>query len=241
MAYPQTKVDEALALVDTGKSHSDVGRLMDIPQVTISAWVRNRRTNNGAAHVIVPDTDQTPPPNVPQKIALSSLCLTAGTQMRESLNNATIAEYADAMTDGRKFPPVIVFTDGETYWLGDGFQRVKAAEQIGYVEIEAEIRSGTLRDAILFACGANATHGERRTNRDKRKSVLTLLKDTEWSQLPDRRIADICGVTHPFVAEMRKSLVPVVTVTTPNHYDETNTRQHVSKRATGERKTRPEV
>jgi hypothetical protein len=227
MAYPQKKVDEALALVDTGKSHSEVGRLMGIPQVTISVWCRNRHANNNVAPVSIPEphtAEPTPALPVQEKIALSSLCLTAGTQMRESLNLATIADYADSMSDGSKFPPVIVFTDGTTYWLGDGFQRVKAAEQVGYVEIEAEIRPGTLRDAILFSCGANAHHGERRTNADKRKSVLTLLKDTEWTQLSDRRIADICGVTHPFVAEMRKSLVPVVTVTTPNHYDETNTR-----------------
>jgi hypothetical protein len=122
---------------------------------------------------------------------------------------------------------------------------------VGYADISAEIRTGTLRDAILFACGANSTHGERRSNRDKRKSVCTLLEDAEWSHWSDRRIADVCGVSHPFVSEVRQSLV---TVTSDNSHDETNTRQYVNKhgttstmrtsnigkRATGEHKTRQE-
>jgi hypothetical protein len=32
---------------------------------------------------------------------------------------------------GRNSPPVVVFYDGTSYWLADGFHRVKAAEQAG--------------------------------------------------------------------------------------------------------------
>ena len=179
----------------------DVATINDIPVETI-------------------DLGPAPTPHLPQKIALASLCVTAGTQMREAFDLAVIAEYAEAMEEGAKFPPVIVFSDGDTCWLADGFQRVKAAEQIGYIEVAADIRPGTLRDAILYACGANSQHGLRRTNADKRKSVLTLLNDPEWAQFSDRHIAEICGVTHPFVAEMRQPKEvrhpKVVTVTTPD-------------------------
>ena len=171
------------------------------------------------------DTLSLSPTVTHRKITLTTICLTAGTQMRESLNLATIADYAEAMTEGKTFPPIIVFTDGDTYWLADGFQRVRAAEDVGYVEIEAEVHPGTVRDAMLFACGANATHGERRTNQDKRKSVCTLLDDTEWSQWSDNRIAGICGVSQPFVSEVRKSLITVIS-------DEDNTRQYVNKHGT---------
>ena len=71
------------------------------------------------------------------------------------------------MLDGAVFPPVIVFHDGADYWLADGFHRVEAARKIDRKEIEAEIRDGTARDAILHGIGANATHGSggpRRTS-----------------------------------------------------------------------------
>ena len=54
-----------------------------------------------------------------------------------------------------------------------------AAGSLGLTEIEAEIRDGTRRDAILYAVGANSDHGMKRSNRDKRNAVMTLLKDPE--------------------------------------------------------------
>ena len=114
-----------------------------------------------------------------EKIPIADIIVDAGTQMRQSLNLSTIAEYTEAMEEGSKFPPIVVFSDGGSYWLADGFQRIEAAKVVGYRDIEAQVRPGTLRDAILHACSANATHGERRTNADKRKSVLTLLHDPE--------------------------------------------------------------
>lgn len=36
------------------------------------------------------------------------------------------------------------------------------------------------REAILFIVGANASHGLRRTNADKRRTVERLLADEEW-------------------------------------------------------------
>jgi hypothetical protein len=65
------------------------------------------------------------------------------------------------------------------------------------------VHEGGRRDAILFAVGANATHGLRRTNADKRRAVLTLLHDPEWRQWSDSEIAHKCRVSRPLVAEMR--------------------------------------
>jgi len=53
------------------------------------------------------------------------------------------------------------------------------------VELEINIINGTQRDAILHSVGANATHGLRRSNQDKRKAVVTLLEDNEWCQWSD--------------------------------------------------------
>ena len=58
------------------------------------------------------------------------------------------------------------------------------------------VRAGTRRDAILFAVGANGDHGLRRTNEDKRRSVLVLLRDEEWGAKSDRWIATQAGVSN---------------------------------------------
>lgn len=127
-----------------------------------------------------------------------------GTQPRAHLNPETVTEYANAMADdGCVFPPVTVFYDGADYWLADGFHRVAASKEAGFADIDADVRQGTRRDAVLFSVGANADHGLRRTNEDKRRAVLTLLNDSEWGQWSAREIARRCGVHHQLVERLR--------------------------------------
>ncbi len=52
------------------------------------------------------------------------------------------------------------------------------------------------RDAILYACGANATNGIRRTNADKRQAVERLLTDEKWSLWSNVTIAKHCLVSN---------------------------------------------
>jgi hypothetical protein len=85
-----------------------------------------------------------------------------GTQPRAILDRPTISEYAFELRAGAQFPPVVVFHDGTDYWLADGFHRVEAAESIKMTQIAAIVRQGTIREAVLYSVGANATHGLRR-------------------------------------------------------------------------------
>lgn len=162
-------------------------------------------------------------------IDISRVRIDGGTQSRVKLNETAVAEYAEAMTEGVPLPAVTVFFDGSEYWLADGFHRYHGHKRIGALKIDAEVLNGTRRDAVLHSVGANAAHGLRRTNEDKRRAVETLLNDAEWSQWSDREIAKQCGVTHPFVAAVRNPDVAlsrkinrlkpqpgVVTVTTPD-------------------------
>ena len=130
-----------------------------------------------------------------------------GTQSRAAINDATVAEYAEAMADPvTVFPPVIVYFDGKEYWLADGFHRLAAWAQIGRTEIPTEIRQGDRRRAILHSVAANSAHGLRRTNEDKRRAVLTLLEDDEWGQWSNREIARRCAVSDMLVGSLRKDV-----------------------------------
>ncbi|MGT2479599.1 hypothetical protein ACU4GR_13540 [Methylobacterium oryzae CBMB20] len=48
-------------------------------------------------------------------------------------------------------------------------RRHAAGLHAGLGELPCEVRQGGLRDAILHSAGANAAHGLRRTNADKRR------------------------------------------------------------------------
>jgi hypothetical protein len=129
-----------------------------------------------------------------------------GAQIRAEMNLDTVNEYAEAMLNGAVFPPIILFYDGTDYWPGDGFHRIRAARKIERDSIGAEVRKGTVRDAILYGIGANATHGLRRTQADKRRAVERLLKDPECAQWSDRKIAETAKVDHKTVGKIRREL-----------------------------------
>ena len=147
----------------------------------------------------------------PTAIRNSAIKIDGGTQMRAHLDPATVEEYADAMTDAGwgKFPPIIAYYDGNDYWLADGFHRLAAFRSIANYSdalIPADVRSGTRRDAILHAAGANASHGLRRTNADKRRAVETLLRDEEWAKWSNMEIARRCNVSEGTVRNIRGDL-----------------------------------
>lgn len=138
-------------------------------------------------------------------LALPLQAITADThaQPRIMLNQFLVDDYAAAMREGIAFPPVTVFSDGERHWLADGFHRYQAARQAGLETLQAEVHDGDLRAAILFSCGANIHHGLRRTNADKRRAVLILLEDPEWSQWSNRHIAEQAAVSLDLVNRLR--------------------------------------
>lgn len=137
----------------------------------------------------------------PQSVPLSDIRLDGGTQTRAAISEPSVVEYAQDMQDGHKFPPVILFNDGAALWLADGFHRFHAAARCAFNDILAEVRTGTRSDAVKFALGANRSNGLRRTNQDKRRCVQIAVD--EFPELSDRAIAELCGVGHPLVAEMR--------------------------------------
>ena len=141
-----------------------------------------------------------------KQIEIDAIRTDGGTQMRESLQESVYLEYMEAYLAGADMPPVDVFFDGSTYWLADGFHRFHGAKHAELEMIPAKVHQGTQRDAILFAVGANCKHGLKRTNEDKRRSVMVMLQDEQWVKWSDRKIAEATGVHHDLVATVRKQL-----------------------------------
>ena len=140
------------------------------------------------------------------RLPIAEIRLDGGTQPRSALDFAAIDDYAEAMAAGAKFPPAVVFHDGEHYWLADGFHRLKAAFAAGFDALECELRQGTLEDAQWYSFSANKTNGLRRTNEDKQRAVKSALLHPRAADLSNCAIARHVGVDEATVRNWRAKL-----------------------------------
>jgi hypothetical protein len=125
------------------------------------------------------------------------------TQLRVAFDPDQIDNLKAAYEAGTDVPPIDVFEVGDgTYIIGDGFHRFVAQVARRAKTIPAVVHVGGFHDALKWALGANATHGLRRTNKDKRHAVEVAC--AEFPKLSNRAIADLCKVHHSLVSDVRK-------------------------------------
>lgn len=141
-----------------------------------------------------------------KKLNLLNIRIDGGTQARLQLNQDVVKEYAEHMRDGEKFPPITVFHDGSEYWLADGFHRYFATKANAQTSIEAEVKTGTLDDAILYAFSANGRRGLKMSAEDNRKIIMTMLNHAEWSKWSMAEIAKHVGVSKMTVSRVKASM-----------------------------------
>lgn len=141
-------------------------------------------------------------------VDLSHINIDDSVQSRTRFDEGTLQDYKEAWESGVKFPPVYLYFDGQVYWIGDGFHRIKSRinAKIKGNKIEAIVHPGNRRDAILHSVGANSTHGLRRTNEDKRRAVELLLQDAEWSKWSNCEIARKACVSEFLVRAAREAI-----------------------------------
>lgn len=133
-------------------------------------------------------------------LEIGLLRIDGGTLAREAIDQATVDEYAERMSRLVVFPPLIVYHDGESTWLADGFHRYLAAQKSGVRTVVVDWREGTLEMAMLYAAGANAEHGLRRTLGDKRRAIVLVLSTDAGRRWTQKEIAKHCHVAQSYVS-----------------------------------------
>ena len=139
-------------------------------------------------------------------LKLAQICIDGGTQARQELNQSVVGTYSENMKDGDKFPPIVVFFDGSTYWLADGFHRYFANKSNGALEVECEVKHGVKDDAILYALAANARRGLLMSVEDIKANIERMLKHPEWGQWSNAEIAKHLGTYKMMVYRVRHAL-----------------------------------
>lgn len=131
-----------------------------------------------------------------------------GTQPRAAIDLKHVKLLVEQIEDGFELEPVIVFYDGESYWLADGFHRWHAHRNSCIDAIACEVHQGSRREAVLYSVGANADHKPAlpRSREDKRRAVMTLLQDSQWREWSNYKIALACRVNEKTVRNVRASL-----------------------------------
>ncbi|MBN2129325.1 MAG: hypothetical protein JW741_07500 [Sedimentisphaerales bacterium] len=140
-----------------------------------------------------------------QTLHLDQIRIDGGTQPRVEINEDVVTEYAGLYASGVDLPPVVVFYDGTTYWLADGFHRYWANKRINCDYVFAKVHPGTKRDAQWYSFSANAAHGLRRTREDVARILRTLLEDEAWADKPDLEISKHTGIPRRTVQRHRES------------------------------------
>jgi hypothetical protein len=142
---------------------------------------------------------------------LLNIRIDGGTQARLKLNQDAVKDYAEHMREGAVFPPLIVYHDGSEYWLVDGFHRFFALRANASTSAECDIRTGTLREAILFSKGANGGNkrGIPASSDDNRMSIIWMLNDEEYKTWSNLSIAKHIGVSSMTVGRIKSSIETV--------------------------------
>jgi transposase-like protein len=141
-----------------------------------------------------------------ETLPIASIRVDGGTQPRAVLDFEAIEDYAEAMSGGVKFPPVTVFYDGDSYWLADGFHRVKAAYAAGFDSVFCDVHQGTIEEAQWYSFSANRGNGLRRTTQDKQRAVKAALVHGRGTNLSDTQLARHVGVDQKTVTNWRRQL-----------------------------------
>jgi len=144
-----------------------------------------------------------------------------GLQTRVALDEQTVNDYAEAMRGRAKFPPVIVFKDNHKrkLYLADGFHRVEAAQRAGFKAVKADVKVGVFADALKYALGANANHGLRRSNADKRRALEMAWENRRdlWPRTDNADpsasiLSEVCGVSLRTVQDFLAEIHPTQNV-----------------------------
>jgi hypothetical protein len=135
-------------------------------------------------------------------IKLSKIDLEHSPNVRAELNDEAIEEYTQGYRLKEKFPECVLFDASPgPLLLADGRHRYHSMLKAGINERTFLVYKGSYEMCLKFALQANLDHGLRRTNADKRTSVLLAIQN--FPKMSNNVIAEIAAVGDDLVREVR--------------------------------------
>ncbi len=138
-----------------------------------------------------------------RKLSIDKIRCSKDIQPRAAMDANAVAEYAERIDAGDDLPKIVVYYDGTTYWLTEGFHRLAAYKKLRRKQVECIVITGSKEDAQWHALQSNKGVGVRRTNDDKVKAVQMASEHPKGRDLSSRQIADLVGVSPTMVEKYR--------------------------------------
>lgn len=135
-------------------------------------------------------------------LPVDDLVLDPTLNLRDRLDPETVERYAEAWD---RLPPITVFEVDGRWLLTDGVHRHAAAIQLRKKTIRAEIKHGTLEEALDYVTVANLHHGLPLTRAERRRAIEVKLR--LHHDRSDRHLAEEMGVGRELVAKIRRQLI----------------------------------
>ena len=112
-------------------------------------------------------------------ISTSDIHYDFGLQMRNHMNQETVEQYADNISEILKENQIAIVSVenrlGESWYIVDGFHRYHAALAADVKEIDVLFMKGNYEDAVRYAMTANWQNGLRPSKDDAQRSLKILL------------------------------------------------------------------
>lgn len=137
-------------------------------------------------------------------INMSVIRMDGDTQVRVKIDEAMVTEYAQMMLNGVVFDPIVVFNDGRSLWLADGFHRVHAAIKNDFTQIDATVKMGTQDEAKLYAFAANGHRGMSLSPEDLKKIVFEMETHPVTKHWTVKQIARHIGKSEATVYRLKR-------------------------------------
>lgn len=141
------------------------------------------------------------------EIAIKEIRLDSMLRLREFPNPEAVESWRKAFAMKAEVAPVVVFYDGLSYWLADGFSRIEAAKLEKASTIPFQKNLGTEADAFLFAIKKNPERPIKYLQWDNLgRLIWYALKNDFLRQKSDSEIAILLGVDRRAVERSRKRI-----------------------------------
>jgi hypothetical protein len=202
----KTKFDQGIAAVEQLIKQlppRDYKRLESPPVPTLSALIEHLPPKTLEGYLKLPLADR---PRYRQMIRIELPRTDGDTQRRVNIDPTVVANYTSLVVCGTKLPAIKMVWDGKFYWIYDGLHTRFAHINAGSTELDCEIIYGTLEDAQELSLGVNSDHGRQLTNADKFSKVEWALGKERYQKMSNNALADICGVSAPFVATVKNRI-----------------------------------
>ena len=147
------------------------------------------------------------------KLNISDIQVRPEFMIREIVDPELVAQYQENLSEIITISPITVYETPEGYILSDGYHRLAAAKNLGWVEISSQIIKGSVEDAHAAACLANLQHGKPLTRAERERAVkqYIILKP----ELSNYAISEKTGLSEATIRRYRTILEVEGNVTKP--------------------------